>query len=339
MSEQKNQKFLFKEGFNPIHDISDEEMKEYLIVIRERKFILSDTGITSRVFNLWKKLKLIDIPQSRDTRPSIKLNFSDYIWLKIISDLRCFGCSLTDIERIKELCNTSKELEIINQEEILGLVMKDLKSKNIRTSSELEAIEKNLKAMDWQKDVNEIIGKPLTQIEKFILLMLFNKSDSYLLVYIDNEFENSTQPAEEKKTQKPKGLYAGFMNDEIEEGLTEIERQSMFNNPHMKLPLKRYVTEFILNFKVEKQVMRLKLLNEDELNLLHEIRRGDVNEIKIIFSNTQIDRIEVKKDIQKDVQARLIETFRKNEYAEITYKIQNGKMIDFKKTTKIKFNK
>ena len=36
---------------------------------------------------------------------------------------------------------------------------------------------------------NEIIGKPLTQIEQFILLMLFNKSDSYLLVYIDNEFE------------------------------------------------------------------------------------------------------------------------------------------------------
>lgn len=339
MKETESHKIFFNEGFNPLHDVSPEQLDKYLFLIRDRKFILSETGISPRVFNLWKKLELIDIPQLKETRPSIKLNFSDYIWLKLVSDLRCFGCSLVDIKAIKEMCYSTDKLEFINKEEILGLIMENIKSKKAHTPAELEIIEKNLKVMDWQKEANEIVGKPLNKIETFILLMLFNKSDSNLLVFINKEFENAVDVIERKKTKRQAGLFAVFTNDEIEERLSDDDRQKVYKLPRIKLPLKIYLDEFILDFENTEHALRIKLLNKEEVNLLNEVRRGDVDEIKIVFKNKKIERLEVKKEIKKNVETRLIETFRKGEYAELTYKVENGKLIGFKKTTKYKFNK
>jgi hypothetical protein len=55
--------------------------------------------------------------------------------------------------------------------------------------------------------------------------------------------------------------------------------------------------------------------------------------------DNKIDRIEVTTELKKDAESRIIETFTSSEYSDIAYKVANGKIVSFKKTTKIKSRK
>ena len=348
MNTKTNIKKHFPIGFNPTESLNEKEVDEFLKNTRHRNFLLSQTGISPRVFNLWKKLDLINIPQQENTRPSIKLNFSDFIWLKIICDLRRFGCPLKEIRKIKELCYSNAlpdSDEYINKDELLAMVMLNLKKKMNYSKEQLATIEKNLREKNLMKEVSEVIGKPMNHIEMQILGLIIMKSEVSLIVYINDEVENTTGSTilsgkmdNESKIPHRKGLDALFLNLKLSHAISEYETNKILSYRCLNLPLIHYLTEFISDNSNEENVTRIKILSIAEMNLLKEVRKGNIDEIKIIFKDKRIERVEVKKEIQKNVEARLIETFRQDEFADITYKVANGKMISFKKTTKYKFN-
>jgi hypothetical protein len=121
-----------------------------------------------------------------------------------------------------------------------------------------------------------------------------------------------------------------------------VVTDKIFEVPHIKVPMRVYIRDFIANNKNEKHVEGLGILSKEELLLLKEVRKKNVKELTIRFKQhgdkekSSIERIEITNDLKKDAETRLIETFTGKEYADITYKIENGKMVSFKKTIKIK---
>ena len=119
----------------------------------------------------------------------------------------------------------------------------------------------------------------------------------------------------------------------------EVNGNWIFDRPHISLPLENYLRDFVKEEANEKYLLKYELLDENELRLLTEIRKGKAHEITIKIEGGVIERLNVKSKINKAEEARLIETFSKGEYADISYKVANGQIVSFEKTKKINLKK
>ncbi len=347
----------YKQGVNPFANADIEGAKEFIKNLQDRKLLLRDTGVTSYLFNQWKKSGLIDLPITATGRKWVTLNFGEYLWIKIINDLRKLGCPLEDIKRIKELYMKDSMQELIekNHTEVYNQMFLEFAKTHHNLSEEQFAEMKkellNINPMDF---LREVFPRPLNLFESAIFSMMATRSEHYLVLFLTDYFPG-VQPQnippvkppnsdKRKKTARTTTTEFVLLNDEFSrmEPKSLVDFQIIFDVPHIKIPLRVYIRDFIANQKNEKHVEELGILTKEELLLLKEVRKKNVKEITIRFKqngNTEqsaIERIEITNELKKDAETRLIETFTGKEYADITYKIENGKIVSFKKTIKIK---
>lgn len=329
--------------------IEPHQADEYNTLLREKMFALKDTGISSRVFNLWKKVGLVDTPLSSAEHGWIKFSFSDYIWLKIIQDLRSFGCSLADIRNAKKLLMSTGFFDNENLtrigtdktaiEEFLADVEKQINLKFFGKS--LDDLRNSIREREVYEALLDSMVKPLNNLEMTVLHMLAGKKDAYLLFtpgLSSSQNQALKFPDKGLRGEKQTGKSKSFALLNVTLAMDTFPRVSP-EIPHLKISLRHYIKQFIADESKEKQLEYIRVLSKDEIELLKQIRQGKATEITVKLIDNKIDRIEVTKDLKKDAEARIIETFTSNEYSDIAYKVENGKIVSFKKTTKIKSRK
>jgi len=350
MSFKKTHTVTYQEGLNPAKYINPSEVENLLKKMRQREFLLRQTDVNPRVFNLWKKIGLVEIPYSPIGREWIKLNFVDYLWLKIILDLRKFGCSLENIIEVKKVCLKEFCSELTDQytgedliELLLNSVFPTVNASNQKSRNELKL---TLETHNISDLLNAALGKPMTMLEMVIVNMITTGSSAKIVITplenITNEKTSTGNevavPTTDNKKSK-RSLAAFLFTDEINKMLIpeNVSERWIFELSHICLPLRNYLRDFVMKDENEKYILKLELLSQDELRLLKEIRKGRAHEIKITLKNGTVKRLEVKTNLEKSEESRLIETFGKNEYTEISYSTEKGKIVRFEKTTKIMF--
>jgi len=86
-----------------LNNFDSSDIIKMMPLINRREILLNQTPVSSRIFNHWKKNKLIDIQQDNsDFRSWVKLSFVEYIWLSCVKELRDFGVSIKQIKEVKE---------------------------------------------------------------------------------------------------------------------------------------------------------------------------------------------------------------------------------------------
>lgn len=345
-------------GANPFQNADVEGTREFITNLHQRNFLLRDIGVSSYLFNQWKNYGLLDLPVSAQGRKWVTLNFGEYIWLKIINDLRKLGCSLEDIKKVKEryMIDPLRQHMEQNQIEVFNqLFWAAAKQFGNQTEEQMEEMKKELAKINPIDLVKEVFPRPMNMFEGCIFNMITTRSDAYLVLFLLDYFpqsasvsipENKPEIETEKKRKRkaqPNTIEFGLFSDEFRRiDPNSIWTERIYDVPHIKIPLRVYIRDFIADNKNEKHVEALGMLNKEELLLLKEVRKKNVKEITIRFKqlgNTEksaIERIEITNELKKDAETRLIETFTCKEYADITYKIENGKIVSFKKTIKIK---
>ena len=181
-----------------------------------------------------------------------------------------------------------------------------------------------------------VFGKP-------VYLSLFLKDDINGIAFEDQKSVNSGTPGKRKKERRKTSVEFLLHLEEFDN--MDIDKEALmkiYDVPHIKLPLKVYIREFIAELKNEKKLEQSAILSKEELQLLFELRQDKVLEITVKMNNhnfskkSQIERIEVTRELKKSAESRLIETYTSKEYADISYKVADGQIVSFKKVTKIK---
>lgn len=116
--------------------------------LRRKQFSLKDAGITSRVFNNWRKEGII--PESPEDGKWAYFDFIQYLWLQIIKDFRQFGLPLVTIAKVKDFLFDEDFLQGSFNEEQKTLVKETLEEKlgHPFTDEEVQDLEKEIKFLE-----------------------------------------------------------------------------------------------------------------------------------------------------------------------------------------------
>lgn len=92
----------FDADFAEYHFSEYEVMEKFHKNIREKKFKVSDTDVKYRVINHWEEKGLLPDKLRKDSEGWRRFSIVEFIWLKVIEQLRSFGVPIDTIKETKE---------------------------------------------------------------------------------------------------------------------------------------------------------------------------------------------------------------------------------------------
>lgn len=288
---------------NNLYDLNKE--------IFTKAFTLKDLSISSRVLKYWSSMGILR-DENRAEDENHKLNFTEYIWLMIIIELRHLGYPITCIQKAKDILmkkqSLAETLNLHTDEALIDFLRKAIKSisnKDIPVS----AFRDN--PTSWQR--YKTVKRSL--LDNTIMILLSTKEN------IDWVFFNEGK--------------AIYIHDDPSKNSQQLINYCK-NTPHLRIPLMSLIVQFIEDKSKLEYVEKYALLSPKEMEILRHIRNGDFETITIQLRNNEPIRIEGTRKIKIDDSARISELLAKKAYEKIEMVTQEGTITYATKTSKTK---
>lgn len=267
-------------------------------IIHERRFSLKEVGVTYRWISHWHKKELL-IGNYEEGKWR-KFDLIEYVWLKMIIQMRNFNVSLETIKRIKNnLIQEVSVSEMIDQETVLDIMIKLAKEEN------REQIKEVL------KDQNVIDLFKSQTINLFETLVMD-------IISLHNSFSIIISPTE----------VLPFKHSSLESILSTPAYYEIFKGSYISISLSEILRDYMLGEHGISQKNRLALLSESEEHVLNAIRGDNLKSVIVKYGiNQEIDFLEIVKVEKIDKRARLMDFIMTNGYQDITIKTQNGEIV------------
>jgi DNA-binding transcriptional MerR regulator len=296
-------------------------MLEYFSQINAEKFLLKETGITPRVFNSWKNLGLISMRDQDNERKWNKFSFTEFIWLKIIQELREFGLSIEKILKVK------KELFDFD---LMEYILSSMENKENREPFLEYMAGSEVFTEETKASIKELFNTPelLSAVKKsgyymsLMYMMIFNsiikRQNNGLVIYSSGECipwfdEYHTLHEDSKKI---------------------LER------PHIFISFSTFIFDFLFDEKKEQYISPLQILSKDELEILMLLKNRELKEIKIKYddkSKPYIVEFVSGKQVSQEEADQIMKNLVLKNYQSITFKSNNNKMVYIERTHKKTF--
>ena len=287
-----------------------------LFKLNERVFLKTELNVVYSDLVNWERSNLLNIGGNSDKGDWKRLNYFEYIWVKIIQELRAFGFSYEEIDNykselmikpnIKEIIEASKIDFQSLEEQFDAITLNNLKS--IEDNGSNEKIDLGISYFELM--ISRIIGSG----EKWSILFFKDIPGFYFPLSIET--------------------LKGF--DKI--GKTDIPEE-LLSKTYLSISLTDIIANFLVDGKNAFEKKTISILTKNEHNLLKHIRKGygKIKSIKIRFKDKEMELLEVTSIKKVKMEGRLLDYIKKGEYQSISIDTVDGKIVNFENTQKIKF--
>jgi len=244
------------EAFSNLQSLSD--YTRLFSALNKPGIPLKDTGVSSRILSHWKEKGILS------SRIIIhkgwnKFGFGDYIWIKIVQELRAFGLPLKTIKKVKDYLSQTIDLaKLIDS-------LETFKEFNKRLAEDLKIADKKNTPFD-----------PMLQPAFYTLIQNEKINPTILEFLITNSIIRSKDVGFDIYSD---GEISEFL-DEIQE---EEEAEDIFEESHLYISITQFISEFLTDKAKEKFYVPYLLLTEKEVEVLRRVRQKDLEEIIIKF--------------------------------------------------------
>ncbi len=282
-----------------------DEPFELYIAINRPTFYLKDLGVTARILAHWKENEII--PQTNlDGLAWNKFGFTEYIWIKIIQELRKFGMSIPMLRNVKKYLFDTIEFNLpdMTPEKISELKNQDLKHTNLS-----------------EEDKNKIIAF-LSDTSVIAAIKGFNSFRNRLGTMIYTSIIYS----------KKIGILInseGQIRDWY--GIDQTSYETAYSQTELFISISNFIFDFMNDETKEKYLVPLNLMSPDEIKVLRAVRRNDLTEVIIKFpvqSGKKRLKIDTKMEngLSKEVQDKVVGLLNLKNYQSITLKNNSGQI-------------
>lgn len=285
---------------------SFESLGQLMEVISKEKLSAKTLGVSYRTICHWDEKGIIrfkrDNPDSRR-----KYSFVDYIWIKVVSELRSFGVELPIIQKIVQeiyspipvrdvfsfLAENKNAIGMI-EEQINELNLLEQTPVNLENKKELQDYLAFLKSGEYKSADFTGIEVHFNYLHAIIAEIIATKKPVSIIVFKNGDWFPFIKDNER--------LYS-------EDLLYKKEYESQ-----VSVSLTNLVFNFILEENMSGYYTEFNLMSPEEINLLDIVAKGKYKKITILYKSKKLPPIEILKS--KSAQEELVKVFRKKNYRE-----------------------
>ena len=281
--------------------------------ILEKKFTATQVDVSHRWITFWDERGLL--PSITEKGKWRKFSFVEYVWLKMIIELRKYHISLDIISRLKEsLFESLSAMDYFDNPELLeGILLR------IAPEDQKEAVKQIL--ADKEKIFAEIQQITITPLYLLVLDAILLRSHIAILVNYD-------------------GVYIPFKEFYFEDFYKHNDFRAFIHKSYVSISITEIVSDFIRENDLVIIAGELTILSDQEAQIIELIRQRKFKSLKVRFNDDKdISMVEVTDAETPDIEKRLIDMIMKEGYHEIVLKTEKGKLVSCENTRKIKLNK
>ena len=285
--------------------------------LSEGVFSVKESGIDSKIFHSWKLEELLPtVPKGKWA----DLSFMDYLWLRTLESMRKFGCSK---KLMKDVCNTLfvEAYKI----DLRKITLKDyiLDITNLSKMRPL-TIDENELLMTCEAELNDKNKMAVTNYDINYFSQLVSKC------FIDNNevglviFEDGS-----------------FSTYELNSTLQDVSNPIDLSIPHLLIPISSFIKEFIADEEKELFLTSTGILNEQEYEVIRQLRNRNVKRLIVTLNKKEIQKIETEQSglINENDIEQLKQILGLKKYGSIEIHSRDGGRLSFTKSNKIYLDK
>ena len=277
---------------------SIDKLVEVYEVLCEERLSVKDTGVNYRVINHWDEMGIIRFIRNVEGG-NRKFNFVDFIWIKVVNELRSFGVKLPDIQKIAS--------EIYKPLPVMELF--DTLANNLELFNGLEGESKDdlmdfLKKGEYKNTDFDALNINLNFNHLHILIAeaISTRNSVSIIVFNDGEWFPFIKQNEHLYSKEL--LYKKEYSSQVRINITEL------------------IFKYIMEDYLIEYANGLHLFTQQESKLLNHIKVGDYKKVIVKFKSKKHEPIEIIKS--KKAQEEIIHIFREKKYREFILTDKKG---------------
>lgn len=265
-----------------------DKLAELYELLSEEKLSAKDTGVNYRVLNHWDEKGIIRFAREKK-ESNRKFSFVDFIWIKVVNELRSFGIQLPVIKKIADDIYEPlplKELfeNFVNHMDVL---------KNYEGEEKEEFIN-FFKSGEYKTADYDTLPFKFNYLHILITEAIATRKSVSLIVFSDGEWFPFIK---ENEHHYPKELlYKKEFHSQVRVNITDL------------------IFKFIIEDYLIEYLNGLHLFTVKERKLLYYIKEGDYKKVFVLFKSKKQEPLEITKS--KTAQEDIIRILREKEYRE-----------------------
>lgn len=287
-------------------------LTELIEHIGQERFTAKSLGISYRVICDWSHKKLIRFGKVSDNSRR-RYSFIDYIWVKVLIELRTFGVEVALLQKIAtEVYATLPTQEIfalLSQQQAFISDVGKIYSSNLKLdNSEKEAFWEFIKRKDYLKSDFFAIEQKVNFLYLIIADIIATKKAVSIIIFKDGDWL--------PYIEENKELYS----DDI---LYKLKFES-----HLSVSITNLIFGFMLEEYNNEFGAAIQLLTKSELMVLDYINKGNYKTITVFYKSKKTSPLELHKG--KLVLKQLMKIFQSKTYKEFIVTNKKGEDIRIK---------
>ena len=276
----------------------------------ERVFLKTQIDVVYTDFVNWERNNLLFIDSDVEKGKWKKLNYFEYVWVKLVEQLRSYGFTYKAILTLKE-----EMFQNMNDKDFFDSMKKN-SAYFIKNSGD--------QLTDEHFDNKPLEGAYFPVFYAVLLNAIVNGDKMSILVSQDDPSDLHVHSSTLLKD------YAHFG--------AEDDVSDILSKTHVSISLSDIIAKFLVEGEGAFQQRRTTILSEEEHNLLKVIRNKpeSLKSIKIKYQNQKADLIEVSSLKKVELESRLMDHIQKGAYLNIEIVTDQSGIIRFENTKKIK---
>ena len=276
------EEFIDTKNLNKIADLFE--------LLNQRELSVKNLGVHPRVITSWDAEKIVRLTRNGEAGKR-KFSFVDFVWVKIVNDLRSFGIKLAVIQKIAdEIYNPLPVKEVFDLASNHVDVLDGLQGES--TQGFIDFIKSGeYKKVDYDsliKDYN------FNYIQVLVVQAIISRNAVSIIVFKDNEWFPYIKDNEHLYPKEL--LHKKEFSSQVRVNITEL--------------LFTFITEDFL----AKYLNGLTLFTPQEKKLISYVKEGNYKKIVVLFKSKKQVPLEVVKS--KKALREILEVLRENDYRE-----------------------
>lgn len=279
-----------------------EKIAELYEVITKERLSVKDTGINYRVINHWDEKGLIRFARN-STEGHRRFSFVDFIWIKVVNELREFGVKLQDIEKIANgLYHPIPMKELMDAfAENIGMV-----TDNTEIEGKLDLIE-FIKSGDYKNIDFSLLG--FNFLHALIAEAIATRKPISILLFKDGEWFPFIKEREH--------LYA----DEL--------RYKIDYTPHIMVSITDIIFRYIIEDELQDYFGEIRAFTPNEIQLLRYVKDGKYKKIVVNLRSKEFPVLVVNKGI--GAKEEILKVLRQQHYKDFLVTDESGNEVRISK--------